>query len=28
MVDLAPTILDYLGVTVPQFMEGKSLLSS
>src|SRR5438477_8508208 len=28
MVDLAPTILNYLGVTVPQFMEGKSLLSS
>jgi predicted AlkP superfamily phosphohydrolase/phosphomutase len=28
MVDLAPTILNYLGVTVPQFMEGESLLSS
>ncbi len=28
IIDLAPTILDYLGVTVPQFMEGKSLSSS
>jgi predicted AlkP superfamily phosphohydrolase/phosphomutase len=28
MVDLAPTILNYLGVTVPEFMEGKSLFSS
>jgi predicted AlkP superfamily phosphohydrolase/phosphomutase len=28
MVDLVPTILDYLGITVPQFMEGSSLFSA
>jgi bisphosphoglycerate-independent phosphoglycerate mutase (AlkP superfamily) len=27
IIDLAPTILNYLGVPVPQSMEGTSLLS-
>ena len=26
IIDLAPTILNYLGVSVPQYMEGNSLL--
>lgn len=25
-IDIAPTILDYLGITIPDWMEGRSLL--
>lgn len=28
LLDVAPTILDYLGVEIPQWMEGESLISS